>query len=218
MKNLNNRNKKLVPILSNFGLNCCKGQEQYFTSFVTELTQDGHLIEITLYFIAPEISYEYRAINVEMQNENLLIRFFTLATKQAEPYEIFVNENDLSPFQQKLNQIGNLGLFKAALEFLINQTELKREYKYSPIKDKIVMGQARIAILRTGEKINVGWIRFDGDYVVYYTGKGLREIWKPNMTAEEQERANMLKKKNESELIHEGMIDRILISDIHDLI
>jgi hypothetical protein len=218
MKNLNNRNKKLVPILTNFGLQCCEGHEQYVTSFVTELTQDGHLNEITLYFIAPEISYEYRAINVEMQNENLIIRFFTLATKQAEPYEVFVTENDLSPFQHKLNQISNLGLFKAALEFLINQTKLKREYKYSPIKDKIVIGQARIALLSSGEKINVGWIRFDGDYVVYYTGKGLREIWKPNMTAEEQERANMLKKMDESELIHEGMIDRILISDILDLV
>lgn len=213
MNNLNNRNQKIISILKDFGMQCCRDKEQYFTSFVTETTRDGCLIETTLYFIAKEIAYEYRAICIEMRQENLKIIFFTLATKQSEHYDVYLSDDNLFPLQQKLNEIANLGLFKAALEFLINQTELKREYKHSPIKDKIILGQARVAVLNSGERINVGWIRFEGDEVIYYTGQGLYNIWRPNMTSDEQKQADNYKKLSETELKNLGYLDRRKISE-----
>ena len=92
-----------------------------------------------------------------------------------------------------------------------------RYYQHSPVEEKIVLGQAKTAILKDGSKINVGWKEFDGDYVIYYTGQGLREMWKPNMTYEEQERANLFKQRTNEELIQEGMIARTLITDIIDI-
>ncbi|GAB4258181.1 MAG: hypothetical protein Kow0079_15410 [Vicingaceae bacterium] len=53
--------------------------------------------------------------------------------------------------------------------------------------------------LKDGRIINYGVIRLTDNEVVYYTGKGLREIWKPNMNEEEKKRAEELKKIGEEE-------------------
>lgn len=203
---------ELITILKNFGEQSCEGKKEYFTSIIMENSTDNILTDFTLYFIAPEISYEYRSINVEIMDQSLKIRFYTLTTNQSEQYIIDISKGTL-PFKVKLNEIGNFGLFKAALKFLVNQTLLKREYRNEPLKDQIIPGQARIAVLNSGEKINVGWIRIEGDEVVFYTGQGLYNIWRPNMTKDEQEKAEELKLKTEAELKNLGYLDRKKISE-----
>lgn len=209
----------LIEILDSFGKDICENKKEYFTSLTTTSSFEGVLTDFSLYILAPEISYEYRVINVELLDETTVrIRFYTLATMQSEPYDVDIS-NGIDEFKNMLFEISNLGLFKLALESLIHQIHLKRESRTYPIRNKIIPGQARVAVLQNGQKINAGWIRFDDDnYVVYYTGQGLREMWKPNMTAEEQERANTLKQKKESELIKEGMIARALLSDFIDVL
>lgn len=51
--------------------------------------------------------------------------------------------------------------------------------------------------LKDGKTVNYGVIRLTDTEVVYYTGKGLREMWKPNMTEEEKKRAEELKRIGE---------------------
>lgn len=209
---------EIIKILDDFGKQVSESQKGFLTFVTTSSSSEGILLDTSLYILAPEISFEYRAINVEVLSvSDLKIRFFTLATNQSEHYDIDISK-DLTQYQKKLNEIQNYGLFKAALEHLVNQILLRREYKTSPIKNKIILGQARVAILQNGQQINAGWIKFDGDYVVYYTGQGLREMWKPNMTAEERERAKNLKQKKEDELMKEGMIARTKISDFIDIL
>ncbi len=53
--------------------------------------------------------------------------------------------------------------------------------------------------LKDGRTVNYGVIRLVDNEVVYYTGLGLREMWKPNMTKEEKERADELKKIGKEE-------------------
>jgi hypothetical protein len=53
--------------------------------------------------------------------------------------------------------------------------------------------------LKDGQTVNYGVIRVTENDVVYYTGKGLREMWKPTMTDEEKKIAEELKKIGESE-------------------
>lgn len=53
--------------------------------------------------------------------------------------------------------------------------------------------------LKTGRTINYGVIRVDENQLVYFTGKGLREIWKPNMSEEEKQQAEILKASLEQE-------------------
>ncbi len=47
--------------------------------------------------------------------------------------------------------------------------------------------------LKDGGTVNYGVIRITDNAVVYYTGKGLREMWKPNMTEEEKVISDKLK-------------------------
>lgn len=210
---------QIIELLDNFGKQVSESKKGFLSFVTTSSSSEGILLDASLYILAPEINFEYRVINVELMNvSELKIRYFTLATNQSEHYDIDISK-DLTLFQLKLNEIQNYGLFKAELNHLVNQILLKREYKTSPIKSKIVLGQARVVTLLNGQQMNAGWLRFDGeDYVLYYTGQGLREMWKPNMTAEEQERAEMLKQKKEEELIQEQMIARIKISDIKDIL
>jgi hypothetical protein len=65
-------------------------------------------------------------------------------------------------------------------------------------------------LLKNGHVVNYGVIRIDNEKVVYYTGKGLREMWKPNMT--EKEKAEALKLK---EILDEENGEAILIASEH---
>lgn len=206
----------LIKILETFGKEVSKDKGEYYTPVVTVTSADGILIEFTLYFLAHQISYEYRAINVEVQNQILKNRFFTLATKQSEHYSVDISSGTVA-FATQLNLIANLGLFKAALEFLINQTDLKMEYKSSPILGQIVIGQTRVGVLYNGDKINVGWIRIEGEDVVYYTGQGLYNIWRPNMTQDEKIKADYYKKLTELELKQLGYLERRRISEFKSI-
>ncbi len=53
--------------------------------------------------------------------------------------------------------------------------------------------------LKNGETINYGVIRKTENEVVYYTGKGLREMWKPDMTEDEKRKADELKEIEKGE-------------------
>lgn len=208
----------LIEIVDSFGNEVCNRMEEYYTPIVTVGSSEGQLIDITLYFLAPEISYEYRALYIEIKDvSNLKIHFFTISTKQSEQYPVNISTGTLA-FQNKLYEIKNLGLFRAALDFLVNQTQLKREHRKVSIKDKIVIGQARVAILYNDKPINVGWIKIDDDdYVYYYTGIGLEKMWKPNMNPDELKEATLLRQKEEAELMKLKYIEKRKISDFKDV-
>lgn len=204
-----------IETLKKYGELICKGKETYITNIVTETSHNNKISSFALYIIAPEISYDYRAISVDIiDNSKLQVNYHTMKTKQTQPFELDVTTS-LSDYENILKDITSNSLFKYSIEFIINQIELKREYKYPSIKDQIVPGQARIANIRDIGEIPVGFIRVDGNQVYYYTGQGLRTIWKPNMSEEEKKIAEELKKKGESELIKLGHIES---RDIYEFI
>jgi len=206
----------LVAILKTFGEEMSQNKEKYYTSTVIVTSSEGILIEFTLYFLANQIPYEYRAINVTVNKHLLTIRFFTLSTKQSDYIDVDIS-NGTEEFKKALSSIADNKLFKAALEFLINQTNLKNEYKNTPILSQIIIGQARVAVLQDGERINVGWFKIDGEDVVYYTGRGLYDIWRPSMTKEEQMNAEHYKKLTEAELEKLGYMERRRISEFKSI-
>ncbi|MGP8215660.1 MAG: toll/interleukin-1 receptor domain-containing protein [Bacteroidia bacterium] len=61
-------------------------------------------------------------------------------------------------------------------------------------------GTATTVTLLNGMTMNAGTIRVEDGYAVHYTGKGLREMFKPSMNQEEQKRANELRKMSEEYL------------------
>jgi len=207
-----------IATLKKYGELICKGKETYITSIVTETSHDNQIISFALYIIAPEISYDYRAISVDIvDNSKLQVNYHTMKTKQTQPFVIDVTTN-LNDYEKILNDIISNSLFTYSIEFIVNQIDLKKEYKYPTIKDQIVPGQARIAKIKDVGEIPVGFIRVDGNKVFYYTGQGLRTIWKPNMTEEEKKIAEELKKKNEDDLIKLGHIESRDINEFIEII
>lgn len=207
-----------IQIVEDLVITNLNDKRDFLTHYITVTSSEGHLIEFTLYIIAPAINYEYRVLNIEVIDTAFVkIRYFTMATEQSQQFDVDVSQG-LTAYAKKINDIFNFSLFKGALNSLINQIELRKEYRTSPIREKIISGQARVAILLDNTRINVGWIRIEGEYVVYYTGKGLREIWKPNMDAQEQTNAEILKTKSEEYLIKEGYIAQKRLSEFKDVL
>lgn len=204
-----------IEILKEVGKTICNGKETYITSFVTETSQDNQIKAFALYIIAPEISYEYRAISVDvLSSTELQVNFHTLKTQQTQPFNVNVLIN-LDEYNSALSKITSNSLFKYSIEFITNQIDLKKEYKYPPIKDQIIPGQARIAKIKDIGEIPVGFIRVENNLVYYYTGQGLRTMWKPNMTEDEKKIADELKGKDEKELIR---LKHIECRDINEFI
>jgi hypothetical protein len=83
-------------------------------------------------------------------------------------------------------------------------------------------------LLKSGLTANYGVIRINNRKLLYFTGKGLREIWSPNLTAAEKEKASSLRKIIETEnndetlkasaLRTDGYIDEIDLDDIERVI
>lgn len=73
--------------------------------------------------------------------------------------------------------------------------------------------------LKNGRTVNYGVIKLTDNEVIYYTGKGLREIWKPNMTDEEKKLADQLKEIGEGENGRQKLIDsgHIAITKFDDI-
>jgi len=206
----------LLMILEEFGKEIADYGKDYFSYILTSGSVEGVLTDFSLYIIVPEIGYEYRVINVEIIDvATLKIRFFTLVTKQTEHYDIDI-KTGTQQFENKLSEILSSNLFNASLKFLVEQVHLKQQYS-DDLKGKIRIGEARVAILKTGEKINAGFQRIDGNQVTYYTGKGLREIFKPNMNEIEIKESTRLKNLSEEELIKGGYMAQKNISDFDDI-
>lgn len=84
---------------------------------------------------------------------------------------------------------------------------------------KIKEGHAGTMILNDGTKMNYGVIRINQNMskMIYYTGKGLREMFKPDMTKEERQKAESLKKMDEKTLMKSEHIAEILLSEIREM-
>ena len=87
------------------------------------------------------------------------------------------------------------------------------------MKLKIKENHAGTMILNDGTKVNYGTIRVTQNMskLIYYTGKGLREIYKPDMADEAKQKAGELKKQDEKMLMKSGHIAEILLSEIKEL-
>lgn len=80
--------------------------------------------------------------------------------------------------------------------------------------DILKFNHAGALLKKDGTTINYGVISIDSEKMEYYTGKGLREMWSPNMTEEQREKAEDLKKLTIEEQRRLELRDVIYLSDI----
>ena len=100
----------------------------------------------------------------------------------------------------------------------IKPKELTMNVIDNNIKSFLTENHAGALVLRTGQTVNYGVIRIEGDDLICYTGKGLREIWPLAPNVSEQNHAESLRMKNEEALMHSGYIARIPLKDIDSIL
>jgi hypothetical protein len=116
-----------------------------------------------------------------------------------------------------LNTIKSLQLFKIAINSLVDRVELKRSFR-ADVSKRIIPGEARIAVLQDGTRINAGWIKIENGTVTFYTGKGLRELWQPGMSLEQQRTAEEIRQRPIEELKSKGYVEIRPLSDFQEII
>lgn len=86
------------------------------------------------------------------------------------------------------------------------------------MKIKVKEGHAGVMTLNDGTKMNYGVIRITQNMskIIFYNGKGFREIFKLDMTEEEKAIAAELKKLDEKTLMKSGHISEILLTNIRE--
>ncbi len=87
------------------------------------------------------------------------------------------------------------------------------------MKIKAKEGHAGVMTLKDGTNMNYGTIRVARNMskVIFYTGKGLREMFKPDMSEEEKIKAIALKKLDEKTLMKSGYISEMEFVNIQSM-
>ena len=87
------------------------------------------------------------------------------------------------------------------------------------MKVKINEGHAGVMTLKDGTQMNYRVIRITQNLskMIFYTGKGLREMFNPDMTEKEKAKATELKKLDEKSLIKLGYISEMEFANIQSM-
>ena len=87
------------------------------------------------------------------------------------------------------------------------------------MKIKVKEGHAGVMTLKDGTQMNYGVIRVTQNLskLIFYTGKGLREMFKPEMNEEEKAIAEELKKLDEKILMKSGHVSEMLLTNIKEM-
>src|SRR5450432_405585 len=138
---------EIVAALTEFGKDISQENRPYINEIITVSSWDGILHGCSLYFVVPEIAYEYKAIEIEIKNvTTCVVKFITLATGQVASYPISIN-NGSAELVSYLDTIKSLQLFKMAITSLVDRVELKKSFR-ADVSNRIIPGEARIAVLR----------------------------------------------------------------------
>ena len=84
------------------------------------------------------------------------------------------------------------------------------------MKIKVNEGHAGVMTLKVGTQMNFGFIRVTRNLskIIFYTSKGLRGLFKPDMAEEEKTKATELKKLNENTLMKLGYVSEMEFANI----
>jgi hypothetical protein len=108
-------------------------------------------------------------------------------------------------FKEQIFELKDIPIGGVQIDFayLVKSLVLDKLISNSALKLEVVTENSMSQI------INAGIIRIEQNFdVVYYTSKGLREIWKADMTETEKENAEYLKTQSENFLIENKFISK----------
>lgn len=190
--------------------------EGRFIGLVIEtISEDTGEATYALCILVPRLrDYIYRLIEINIKNLTktypLEIRLFAQDPRKNESY----NCQNSEQLKDKLQEFIKSSVTRSILAHLRGLIELKMKNNLS----KIYMGNTGTVILKDGKRVMAGFKEVKGEDVIYYTGKGLREMFNPNpMTDDEKLTASKLRELSDDVLEKEGYIQRIKLIDIVDI-
>jgi hypothetical protein len=104
-------------------------------------------------------------------------------------------------------------------DYIIGGTKIEYGLLLLTCLDKLIGGNAVVLKLTTGDTIAAGIIRMDNNFdIIHYTGKGLRELYDPNITEEKKAEIKHLLEQSEEEKIENGYITKTSLDLIEKII
>jgi hypothetical protein len=192
-----------------------------FIDNLFQLTEAGKIKwvkydENSFYFVKEDakISVSYY-LNEDEETAYYTMRFISRLDNVTDGFRISQYDDDFS-LMEKVFGLAS----RSSQNISTKLSNLISNIKTNPSKyflEKLKPGQARVLTLENGDKINAGVIRVEGSLLVFYTGKGLREMFKPDMSDEEKKKAEELKKLSEEALTKDKYISTLQISQIVDV-
>jgi hypothetical protein len=145
--------------------------------------------------------------HLEFDEYNTISRINILHTEDT-----FVkNINFVFSYRHPVTEISNMPIGGIKIDYAF--------FVKSLVLDKLIENNAVVIQLSDGRTMNVGIIRMEQNFnVVLYTAKGLRDIFKTDMTIQERDRANSLKNKSEDFLIAQEFITKIPLDSIEKIL
>lgn len=143
-----------------------------------------------------------------------------LSSEEANKIESIVIANSNSPFVKNLNFLNPI---KSGIteynDLEVGSVKIHRGILiYSNLLQKLKENNAIHVELRDGKLISMGIKRINKNLnIVFYTGKGLRELFSNNRTEEEKEKARLVLEKSEEELKAEKYLDEISLNEIKEV-
>ena len=129
-------NDKIVPvgkpnslesILDEFGREISEYSKGYFDRMITTTKTNDISTSSTLYIIVPEIGYNYRVLNLRVENENkILLTYFTLKSQATESDIIDISLN-VESLYNRISELLSTNLANQTFKFLVDQVDIKRE-------------------------------------------------------------------------------------------
>lgn len=148
-----------------------------------------------------ELLTEFKNI-LTIQDYNTLSRINLLNSKEP-----FVrNMNLIYGIRERIIQLNEIRIGDMILDFAFLLKSL--------VLDKLIINRAAVFELNDGQVINAGIKRIEPNFdIVYYTGKGLREMWKPILD-QDILKADYLKSQEEDFLFANDYLSKIPLDKV----
>jgi hypothetical protein len=118
-------------------------------------------------------------------------------------------------FREEIIEINSIPIGGVQIDFayLVKSLILDKLIENKTLKLEIINQMGMLDI------ISVGVVRIEKNFeIVYYTVKGIREMWRQDMTDSEKAKAAILREKSEDYLIQHEYLSKILFDDIQKVI
>lgn len=119
---------ELTKILHSYGKEIADYSQGYFDHLVTTTLTEGQFLGASLYIIVPEISHQYKILDINLGDsiDKITLTYIPLKTDQRDDFTINI-KNGLKDLTDKIEEVLNSNLVQAAFRHLINLVQIKED-------------------------------------------------------------------------------------------